>query len=200
MSSLFEILSQQLDGPALREIGSRLGADEATTRQAVPAALASLLGGLAANSTRGDGAQALHRALERDHDGTVLDNLPAAIAGSDAGPGAGILRHVFGERRVAVESGLGQQTGLDGAAAGKLLTMLAPLVMGALGRNQRQQRLDPGALAGMLGGERQRLREQAPAGLGPLASLLDADGDGQIGDDVARVGAGLLGGLLGRRK
>jgi hypothetical protein len=76
----------------------------------------------------------------------------------------------------------------------QLLMLLAPVVLGALGRRQRQQGLDPGGLAGVLGEERRQAEASAPAGLGGLLGrVLDADGDGQIMDDVG----GLLGGFLG---
>ncbi len=49
----------------------------------------------------------------------------------------------------------------------------------------------------MLAGER-KVAESSRS-LGGLASLLDADSDGQIADDVAKLGKGLLGKLLRRR-
>jgi hypothetical protein len=41
--------------------------------------------------------------------------------------------------------------------------MLAPLVMGALGKAQRDGKLDPGGLAGMLGAEHQQAAERRRA-------------------------------------
>jgi len=68
--------------------------------------------------------------------------------------------------------------------------MLAPLVMGNLGKTQRQTGLDAEGLASMRSGQ----RKQANAGLGGLAGLLDMDGD--ITDDVMKLGPKLLGGLF----
>jgi hypothetical protein len=45
---------------------------------------------------------------------------------------AGILGHIFGERRTNVEAGVGKATGLDQQKIGKPLTILAPIVMAAL--------------------------------------------------------------------
>ena len=59
MSSLFEALMGQLEGQPLSDISNRLGIDEGTARQAVPAALASLMGGLASNASQGSGAAEL---------------------------------------------------------------------------------------------------------------------------------------------
>jgi hypothetical protein len=70
------------------------------------------------------------------------------------------------------------------------LSMLAPLVMGALGKAQREGKLDPGALAGMLGAERQKASDAAPGVMGMLGRFLDRDGDGSVMDDI--------GGMLGK--
>jgi hypothetical protein len=73
--------------------------------------------------------------------------------------------------------------------------MLAPLVMGALGRTRAEQGLDPDGLTRVLGNEREELGARAPGILGAVGRLLDRDNDGSALDDVG----GLLSGLFGRR-
>ena len=197
--SIFEMLSGQLGGQALDMIGSQLGADRGRVEKAVPAALGSLMTGLARNAQSADGASALASALDKDHDGSVFDNLSGVLSAPEQSSGAGILGHVFGAKQGAVQSALGQSTGLDSASVGKLLTMLAPLVLGALGKKQRQAGLGPGDLGGLLQQEQRTAVRQAPD-LGMLGSLLDADGDGDIKDDVAQLGGSLLKSLLGKRR
>ena len=77
----------------------------------------------------------------------------------------------------------------------QLLAMLAPLVMGALGQQQRQQGLDAGGLARTLAGARPQAAQQSPA-MGMLTQLLDADGDGSGMDELAEKGLGMLSGFL----
>jgi len=72
--------------------------------------------------------------------------------------------------------------------------------MGLLGRSQKKEGLDVGALVGMLGAERTQARRMAPQSTGLLGKLLDADGDGDVMDDVAKIGGGLLSKLFGRKK
>ena len=45
-------------------------------------------------------------------------------------------------RQPAVETEVAKQTGLDPKAIAGLLPMLAPIVMGALGRQKKQQGMD----------------------------------------------------------
>ncbi|MDH4046145.1 MAG: DUF937 domain-containing protein [Gemmatimonadota bacterium] len=196
MSNLLESLAAQLGGSSVQGLAKTIGADPATTQKALGAALPFLVSALAKNAATPQGAQALHQALAKDHDGSVLDNLGGFMSKPDTQAGDGILRHVLGDRRQMVEAGIGKASGLDGQGVSTLMATLAPVVMGMLGRTQRQQGLDTSALTQMLQGEQQRAA--APA-LGGLAKLLDADGDGQVMDDIAKMGGNLLGGLFGKR-
>ncbi|HYO15588.1 MAG TPA: DUF937 domain-containing protein [Thermoanaerobaculia bacterium] len=200
MAPLIDLVGQRLDDNAISQLSRQLGVDESTTRQAVPAALTALLGGLSQNAANPNGAQQLAGALSRDHDGSILDDLSGFLLNSQNPQrthGAGILGHVFGNRQPQVQQQVGRAAGLDAATAGRLLMLLAPLVLGALGRAQRQRGLDPGGISDVLSHERQRVEQQHPQNRGLLNVLLDRDGDGQIIDDLAGMAGGILGG--GRR-
>lgn len=190
MTSLLDTLSSQLTGGAVKQIAQNLGTNDAATSAAISAALPVLLGALARNAATPDGAASLSNALTRDHDGSILNDIGGAVSNFQGGPGAGILKHVLGGKQDVVAQGLGQAAGIDAGKAGALLTMLAPMVMGALGKAQRSGGLDAGGLAAMLGQERQRM---APAGgIGGLLSFLDADKDGSVVDDVLGMAAKFL--------
>ena len=87
-------------------------------------------------------------------------------------------------------------SGLDSGSTAKLLAMLAPLVMGAIGSQQRRKNLDQGGVSDLLRRQTQHFDQQAPGSMGVFGKLLDSDGDGNVMDDVAKMGAGLLGSLL----
>ncbi|NND71286.1 MAG: DUF937 domain-containing protein [Rhodothermales bacterium] len=244
MSGLMDVLASQMSGGVLDQISGQIGADNDATQKAMAAALPALIGGLARNATKSeDGAVALANALDRDHDGGLLDNLSGLLgAGSGGGlasmfgggkssggglgnlvgmagalfgdksntlnkksvDGAGILRHVLGGKRNAVETGVSKASGLDASQAAKLLPLLAPIVMSALGRVKKQQNMSPGDLAGMLRTEKEVVARQAPAGMGGLMGLIDSDNDGQIADDLSKLGAvaggaGLLKKMFGNK-
>jgi Bacterial protein of unknown function (DUF937) len=92
---------------------------------------------------------------------------------SPASAGAGILANVFGAGQNKVESAVGSASGLDIGQAGKPMAMLAPIVMGVLGKMKSQQGLDASGLAGLLGQERDDLAAKTPA-LGGLLGMLDS--------------------------
>ena len=196
MSGLLDQLTSQLSGDALESLSRSIGADRGQTQSAMTAALPVLLGALAKNAAQPSGAEALHKALDRDHDGSILDNLSGALSSPNLTDGEGILKHVLGGRRDQVTSGLSKASGLGGDQVGKMLATLAPLVLGSLGRAKRTQGMGIEDLSNMLGSERKQMESREPALGGFLTGLLDRDGDGSIIDDLA---GGALGRLFGRR-
>ena len=125
--------------------------------------------------------------------------------------GGAILGHVFGGKQGNVAATLGKSTGLQSGQILQLLALLAPIVMGVLGRQNKQSGgLDQGGLADILGGAFQKSAAQAPpsvtqsagaGGIGDLlSSVLDANHDGSVMDDLMKQGGGILGSLLGGPK
>ncbi len=136
--------------------------------------------------------------------GGLLGAAMTAMAAGGATPGApkafdgaGILRHILGGRRPAVESGVAQASGLDASAVGKLLAALAPIVMSALGTIKSQGQLDAGGLSNVIQREQEQI--SASAGGRSLTSMLDMDQDGSVMDEVTSIGTALArSGLLGK--
>jgi hypothetical protein len=192
-ADLLQQLTSQLSGGNLDALSQQLGVDQGTANQAIQAALPMILGAMAKNASSPDGAQALTQALQKDHDGSILDNLGGFLGSSDNGSGSGILGHVFKASLPMIISSVSKMSGMQEGQAGSLLENLAPVVMGALGKQQRQQGLDAGGIADILSGMTQQARgtsTQGSAALDMLSNILDRDGDGNMMDDI--------GGMLGK--
>ena len=192
--SILAALEAQLSPDTIQKMSAKLGTDSAATSTAISMALPILLGGLSKNAANAEGATALDNALTA-HDGSILDSL-GALLGS-GGTGAAILSHILGSRRTPVEQGVGRATGMNAQQVGNILMMLAPLVMGVLGRMKRQQNVGAEQLPEVLGQANLDMARQSPA-VGDLSRILDSNHDGQIADDVARIGSSVLGGLFGQ--
>jgi hypothetical protein len=193
--SLLEMLQQHLGGQAVDHISQKLGTDRGTTSNAIDAALPLLLSAVARNASNPQQAQSLDHAVSQDHDGSILNDVAGFISrGGSSQDGAGILGHILGGRQQAVQTGLSQATGLDTGKTAQLLTLLAPLVMGALGRAKQERNLDAGGLSTLLAGEHEQLKAQAPGVMGALGRFLDKNNDGSVLDDVG----GMLGKAFGR--
>lgn len=180
------MITQQIAGVAAKQLAQKLGVSEGAAQTAVQVAVPLIIAALARNASQPEGAESLHEAVKSDHDGGILDNLMSHFSNPGAANGAGILSHVLGGQRPTVESNLAQATGLDQNAAGSVLEMVAPLVMGAVGREQQQQSLDPSGLSQYLG-EQQQAQAAQPGMGGMLSSLLDSNNDGVDMGDISRI-------------
>jgi hypothetical protein len=195
---MLDSLATMLAGPLAAQIAQRTGLPEGAVKAGVSAAVPMLIGALAKNARSEDGAASLHDALSRDHDGAVLDDVGGYVErGGDLDDGDGILRHTLGERRGVAEEAVAKQSGLDMGDVSKLLPMLAPLVMGALGKEQRSRELDARGLADLVRSQQREAVQRDERGAGGMAALLDRDGDGDIMDDVGDL-AGLAARFLKR--
>ena len=143
MNVITQMITQKVAGTAASQLAQRLGISESTAQTAVQLAVPVIVAALARNASQPQGAQDLHQAVASDHDGSILDQLTSYLGNPQPANGSGILGHVLGGERPAVESNLAQATGMDQNSAGSLLEMVAPLVMGAVGREQQQKRSRP---------------------------------------------------------
>jgi hypothetical protein len=199
MSGLEDILSGALGGNLLSTVAGHLGTDEAGANKAVGAALPALLGRMKANADTPDGAAALAAAVNKDHDGSFLDGIGDKLGGLLGGSnpvGGKIVGKVFGADADAAHSEVAQAAGISPANAGGLMAMLAPIVMGALGKHGASSGgIQAGGVSSLLGGLLGGGGAEGGGLGGMLGGLL---GGGGLGGLLGGAGAGgALGGLLG---
>jgi hypothetical protein len=198
MSSLLESLSQHISPAVVEQIAGRIGADRSSVQGAIGAALPLLVNALGRNASDPSEAAAITNTLERDHDGSLLDNLADLVLGNAQGrqaDGEGILSHVLGGRRTSVEQGVSRTSGLDMGQVARLLPILAPMVMGALGKIRQQRSLDAPAVQNLL----TREQEQTSTQLGGLARLIDRDNDGSVTDELVGIGSSIFNKMFVKR-
>jgi len=187
------LLNEALNSDTIKQISQELEVDEGMTGEAIQAAMPMLLGGLANNSASQSGVSSLLGALDRDHDGSILDDLGGYLEDYLSGRGASILGHIFGGNQGAVEEGVSQASGLDLSKVGPLLMMLAPIVMGALGKMRREGEVGAGELPRELSSATQQAGGSEGL-LGTLSSILDRNRDGSVIDDIAGMLSRAVGG------
>jgi hypothetical protein len=88
--SIVDLVTSQLGPEGIQTLGDRFGLDPATTQRTIAAAVPLLTGGLSRNAAQPQGAAALHQAVTRDHDGSILDNLGGFLSQGDTGLGGAI--------------------------------------------------------------------------------------------------------------
>ena len=206
-TGILDLLNSDLGKNIISGVAGQTGQDESKTSGLLTMALPVLMQAMQRNAATPEGAQGLMSALNGGkHDGSILDNIGGLFNGgvddNVMQEGDKILGHVLGGKRENVQNALSQKSGVDSGAVSQMLKVAAPILMGVLGKQQQQQNVsDSSGISNMLGsllGGNSAQSEQSF-----LTSILDADGDGSIIDDVAGMvlggdkKAGGLGGLLG---
>ena len=201
MSALIDLVGKYLDNDSIAEISRTIGTEPEKTQQAIGAALPTLLGAVTRNASVPDGEASLHKALSNDHDGSILDHLgnlfcgkrPQSSAVSDrTTAGELILDHILGSRKDRVLDGISRSSGLSASQVMKLMTILAPLLMGALGKRRKEEDMSSGGLGDWLRSERDEVESKTFGG-GFIARVFDQDGDGDFDMmDIMKFGADRL--------
>jgi hypothetical protein len=192
--NVIELLQGQLDDNLINQLSQSIGgASPEQTQAAASGIISTLVAGLNKNAASPDGATALVSALDRDHDGSILNDVAGFLLGNHQPEntktlnGAGILGHILGNNQSNTTAMLGKATGLDSSQIMKLMISLAPMVLAALGKVKKEQGLDVSGIGDLLSGSvKSQVNKNQEMGL--LTRFLDADGDGSVMDDIANMG------------
>ena len=193
-----EALLGLLQGQDLGNLASQVGGNEGEVKNGVMAALPAMLAALGKNAGTEKGAEELNNALEKKHDGSILDNLSGYLSNPDLKDGAGILNHLFGNQTSNVANAVSQSSGLDTNGSMKMLQMLAPILMGMLGQQKKQNNLDAKGLGNLTSMLASNFGSEAGAAgiMEAVTNLLDANKDGNVMDDIM----GMVGKIFGGNK
>lgn len=214
MAGILDLLNSDMGKTIISGVSNETGQSEQKTGDLLTMALPVLMKAMQRNASTPQGAEGLLGALSNKHDGSILDNLGGLFNGgvnqdvvSDGGK---ILGHILGAKQQPVTNALSQKSGIDAGSVAQILKVAAPILMGVLGKQQREQNVSSqsgieGLLGGLIKGNSPRQEQSF------LESILDADGDGSVIDDVAGMVlgsgssqkksglGGLLGGLFGKK-
>ena len=213
MSGLLDLLNSPMGKQIVSGVAGQTNQPENKTADVLSMALPILMGAMKRNASTNDGATGLLNALNSKHDGSILNDLGGLFGGGVnkevLDDGAGILGHILGNRQPQVENALSRKSGMDAGSIAQILKVAAPILLGFLGKQTRQQQVSSpdamsGLLGGLLGGGSNANKQQSL-----IESLLDSDGDGSYIDDLAGMVlqgggrkksglGGLLGGLFGK--
>src|SRR5690606_29240560 len=211
MSGILDLLNSDLGKTIVNGVAGQTNQPTNKTQEVLTMAMPLLMEAMRRNASNPQGAESLLGALNSKHDGSILENLGGLFGGGvDSNvmeDGSKILGHVLGNKQSNVENALSQKSGMDAGSIAQILKVAAPILMGMLGNQGKQQSVNgQDGLEGMLGGLIKGSSGSNEQSF--LESILDADGDGSVIDDVAGMVlggnkkkgglGGLLGGLFGK--
>lgn len=212
MSGILDLLNSDLGKTIVNGVAGQTNQPTNKTQEVLTMALPVLMEAMRRNASNPQGAESLLGAIISKHDGSILENLGGLFGGgvddNVMEDGGKILGHVLGNKQQSVQTALSQKSGLDAGSIAQILKVAAPILMGMLGNQAKQKQVNsPSGLEDLLGGLVKGNSPKQERSF--LESILDADGDGSVIDDVAGMVlggskkkgglGGLLGGLFGRK-
>jgi hypothetical protein len=149
-------LKEQLGGGLMDVLSQQTGADKTQTTKATSAIISSMMGALARNASTPDGAASLSSALDKDHDGSLLDMLGGMMQQGRQAPGQGMPTG-GGLMDLVTSMASGQGSGGGG--------LLGSLLGGMIGG---QSKSAGGGLGDLIGGMMKQTQGSDGGGMGDL--------------------------------
>jgi hypothetical protein len=173
----------------LQSIARELDIHPEQAASGAAALLPAILGGFQKQAQSG-GSGGLGDLLGQLGGGGLMDEVLAPQP-TDVSKGDAVLGEIFGSRDVSrtVAQSASAQSGLDPGLLKKMLPLLAMLVTGFMAKRGAGETPAGGlgGLGGMLGSVLGGGQASGGGGLGGLAGMLDANGDGNVLDDILRM-------------
>ncbi len=181
-TNLVSIAMQYLTPEMIGRIASALNIDRRTISQAVSAAIPALIGSFAGAASRPRGAATLDAAV-RDQDHGILDSFSDMLEGGSQQDliqkGSNVLQTILGTSTIpSLASAIGKFAGMSQSNSASLLGMLAPAVLGILGRQKAQKGLDAAGVGRLLSEQKPYVQDAMPAGFAGYLKGVDIPGLG----------------------
>ncbi|NML58750.1 DUF937 domain-containing protein [Chryseobacterium cheonjiense] len=146
--SLIDLLTGNTGNQVAERAESKFGINKNQVLALLAVAAPLIISYLSKKSQSSGEAESLNTALDKDHDGSILNDVSQAEARQSEGNS--ILNHIFGGEKQDVENQLSQKTGISIDKIGPVLSMLAPIIMGYIGKEKQQNNVGAGGLGGLL--------------------------------------------------
>lgn len=146
MSSILDIVQQQLSNGGIQQVAQHAGVDPTVAQRAVDAALPMIVGAVNQHTSQAPNATgAQPNATQFGEPSALLGGLSDVFGGQGGGMG-GLLGKIIGSRQAEIQNAAAGAAGIDTGKAARILEALIPIVMAALAnRSQQTQAPRPNA-------------------------------------------------------
>lgn len=194
--NITDLVTGGIGSKAISSIANLLNIEESKAKWLVAAAVPLMIAALNYNAKKDPSKEeGINKALDQ-HSGGILDQLGGLLGQGPSDDDNKIVNHMFGTNTEMVKDNLAAKTGISTDKIGSVLAILAPLVMGYLGKQKQEQSSGGGIgdlLGGLMGGQ-----SSSSAGGGILGSILGSVlGGSKEETQQAPTEAGGLGDLVG---
>ena len=175
--NLLDSAMSLLTPDVVSRVSSLIGETPAKTQQALGVAIPSLAGVMCNEASTPGGASRVHSLITNTQlPGDLLSNVDSLFEGGAATDGlartgSGLVSSILGDRAGAVANLMASATGIQYSSASKLLNLVAPLLVGVIGRHLTSAGIGASGIASLLSGHRDSILGAIPGGLGGALGL-----------------------------
>lgn len=162
-----------------KQISKATGIDENIINKVTDEWIGSMVLGLAKNAWTQEWASSLFNAVQKDHDGSILDHVSDLLWDSKQAEWSKIVQHIFWKKQEAIAWQIWKDTGLDMASVMKILSTVAPVVLGMLWKQTKDNWFGINDVIWLLSNEKEEVAKKS-SNLWIFGKLLDQDGDGDF--------------------
>lgn len=189
---LIQLAKQVIGEREISTIAEKNHIDNDKAQDITTSALQVLLASLAKKATNEESASSLNKALEEDHDGSLLDNIsdflnwqkPDQVSDKTVN-GNKILDHILGSQKDNAAKLISEKTGIEKDKINSIIVQLAPVALGILGKAKKEENMDASGLSNLLSQTVKKEQDEDTWGfMGLVGNFLDRDGDGSYMDDL----------------
>ncbi|HVZ15500.1 MAG TPA: OmpA family protein [Terriglobales bacterium] len=185
--SLVDAVKSYLTPGVMQSASSLVGESGTSTVNAMHGAVPGLLGGLLNYTSTREGADSLAGAMRQGNYGAVLDNPTSLFSGGSAtssmsSVGQSLIGRIFGNRASSVADAIASSSGVRSSSASTLMSLMAPLVLGVMGKMIGSQGVSGASISNLLQSHRSDIVGSSPPG---LSRLLGFSGTGPVSSRVS---------------
>lgn len=194
MPNILETVTGLLQGGTLTTISDLIGADNNVTKKGIAAITSAIIPALSHRTADPQSASSVFNFLSKMGNFDITSN----IAGFLKNPAmySNIEDHaksILGGDFNTVAQNIGKLTGLDQGVVGTLIGLITPIITSSIGKIINTEGFDVQGLTNFLQAQEGIISNLSPGLLGFLGKA-DANGDGNVLDDLGRLAEGFFGG------
>ncbi len=174
MVNIIDLLKGQLGSAAINKVAELIGENPSNTSSAMNTIIPSLLGGLVQKGATQDGASSILDMLNNGkYDGSMFNNLLGLLGdGSKTSAlmkaGSIALPFILGGKKAGITSLITQMTGFGSKSSNSLMSLLAPMVLGMIGKQVKSKGMGLSGLMELLSGQKEHVADALPAEMNSL--------------------------------
>ena len=177
--NLLNLLKDQLNDNIIGKTAGIINQSPSVVNSALGNILPTVLGSVVSKGSNKTGAESLLNIIkDGKHDGSIFDKLPnllsdKASTSSLLNIGKFLLPLLMGSNQNSILRKITNLTGLTSSNSSSMMSLVAPIVMGMIGKQVSKNNLGVGGLMDLLKGQRSFLDSALPEGMGNLLGFAD---------------------------